>query len=141
MAEYTTNARQSVTNGSNVLFDSTPVPCNRGLVLHREGSGIITLRSSSQNCFTRYKVQFGANIALPETGTAGEISLAIAIDGEPIPTSSMIQTPAAVNEFSNVYAQIFITVPRGCCYTIAVENTSTQTVDVQNANLIVERVA
>lgn len=141
MAEYTTNARQSVTSGSNVLFDSTPVPCNRGLVLHREGSGIITLRSSSQNCFTRYKVQFGANIALPEAGTAGEISLAIAIDGEPIPTSSMIQTPAAVNEFSNVYAQIFITVPRGCCYTIAVENTSTQTVDVQNANLIVERVA
>lgn len=144
MAEYTSNALQTVAAGQNVLFTETPIPCNRGYVLHREGSGILTLRGIVNNCngcFARYKVSFGANIALPEDGTVEAISLALAIDGEPIPTSSMIVTPAAVEEFDNVYASIFITVPRGCCYTIAVENTSTQAIDVQNANLIIERTA
>ena len=144
MAEYTSNALQTVAAGQNVLFTETPIPCNRGYVLHREGSDILTLRGIVNNCngcFARYKVSFGANIALPEGGTVEAISLALAIDGEPIPTSSMIVTPAAVEEFDNVYASIFITVPRGCCYTIAVENTSTQAIDVQNANLIIERTA
>lgn len=144
MAEYTSNALQTVAAGQNVLFTEAPIPCTRGYVIHREGSGILTLRGIVNNCngcFARYKVSFGANIALPTGGTVEAISLALAIDGEPIPTSSMIVTPAAVEEFDNVYASIFITVPRGCCYTIAVENTSTQAIDVQNANLIVERTA
>lgn len=41
----------------------------------------------------------------------------------------------------NVYVAAFIEVPRGCCLTIAAENTSTQAISVANANLIVERVA
>lgn len=144
MAEFTANALQTVGAGQNVLLTETAIPCPRGYVIHREGSGIVTLRgivNNSNNCFARYKVSFGANIGLPADGTAEAISLAIAIDGEPLPTSSAIVTPAAVEEFWNVYVSAFITVPRGCCYTIAVENTSTQPIDVQNANLIVERVA
>lgn len=144
MAEYTSNALQTVGLGQNVLFTESPIPCNRGYVIHREGSGILTLRGIVNNCngcFARYKVSFGANIAIPENGTVGEISLALAIDGEPIPTSSMIVTPAAAEDFWNVYASVFVTVPRGCCYTVAVENTSTQAIDVQNANIIVERTA
>lgn len=144
MAEYTSNALQTVGLGQNVLFTESPIPCNRGYVIHREGSGILTLRGIVNNCngcFARYKVSFGANIAIPEGGTVDEISLALAIDGEPIPTSSMIVTPAAAEDFWNVYASVFVTVPRGCCYTVAVENTSTQTIDVQNANIIVERTA
>lgn len=144
MAEYTSNALQTVNLGQNILFTESPIPCTKGYVLHREGSGILTLRGIVNNCngcFARYKVSFGANIAIPEGGTVEPISLALAIDGEPIPTSSMIVTPAAAEEFWNVYASVFITVPRGCCYTVAVENTSTQTIDVQNANLIVERTA
>jgi len=35
----------------------------------------------------------------------------------------------------------FIEVPRGCCVTVAVKNTSTQAVSIANSNLIVERVA
>jgi hypothetical protein len=89
--------------------------------------------------FARYKVSFGGNIAIPTGGTVDPISLAIAINGEPIPTSSMIVTPAAAGDFWNVYASIYITVPRGCCYTIAIENTSTQAIDVQNVNVIVDR--
>lgn len=144
MAEYTSNAVQTVGAGQNVLFTDAPIPCTKGYVIHREGSGLFTLRGIVNNCngcFARYKVSFGANIAIPTGGTVEPISLALAIDGEPIPTSSVISTPAAVEEYDNVYASIFITVPRGCCYTIAVENTSTQAIDVQNANIIVERTA
>ncbi|MBQ6264878.1 MAG: hypothetical protein IJK60_05455 [Clostridia bacterium] len=144
MPEYTANAVQTVTAGNNVLFTETAVPCNRGYVIHREGAGVITLRGIVNNCcsqFARYKVCFGANIAIAEGGTVEPISLALAIDGEPIPTSSSIVTPAAVGDFWNVYDGIFVTVPRGCCYTIAVENNSEQPIDVQNANIIIERVA
>lgn len=144
MPEYTANAVQTVTTGSNVLFTETAVPCNKGYVIHREGAGVITLRGIVNNCcsqFARYKVYFGANIAIAEGGTVEPISLALAIDGEPIPTSSSVVTPAAVGDFWNVSQAIFVTVPRGCCYTIAVENNSTQDIDVQNANIIIERVA
>lgn len=143
MAELTSNAPQTVGIGQNVLFTETAVPCNKGYVVHREGAGIVTLRGIVNNggCFARYKVSFGCNMAIPTGGTVEAISAAIAIDGEPIPTSSMIVTPAAVEDLWNVYASIFITVPKGCCYTVAVENTSTQAITVQNANLIIERVA
>lgn len=144
MAEFTSNAIQEVAVGQNILFTETAVPCNRGYVLHREGSGIVTLRGIVNNpygCFTRYKIFFGGNIAVPEGGTAGPISVALAIDGEPIPTSSAIVTPAAVDEYWNIAEALYVTVPKGCCYTIAVENTSDQPINVQNANLIVERTA
>ena len=144
MAEFTSNAIQEVAVGQNILFTETAVPCNRGYVLHREGSGIATLRGIVNNpcgCFARYKIFFGGNIAVPEGGTAGPISVALAIDGEPIPTSSAIVTPAAVDEYWNIAEALYVTVPKGCCYTIAVENTSDQPINVQNANLIVERTA
>lgn len=145
MAEYTSNALQTVNAGQNVLFTESPIPCTRGYVIHREGSGILTLRGIVNNCngcFARYKVSFGCNMAGTTELTEGtSLSLALAIDGEPIPTSSIIITPAEGNQFWNVYASVFVTVPRGCCYTVAVENTGTQAVQVQNANIIVERTA
>jgi hypothetical protein len=84
-------------------------------------------------------VTFGGNIALPTGGTVEPISLAIALNGEPLLATTMIVTPAAVEQFSNVFSAVFIDVPRGCCSTVSVRNTSTQAIDVQNANLIVER--
>lgn len=144
MAEYTANAIQNVLVGQNVLFTDVPIPGCRQGIIHREGSGIITLSGRVNNCsgFGRYKISFGANIAIPEGGAASTpLSLALAIDGEPIPTSSVIVTPAAAEQYWNVYASIFIDLPRGCCYTVAVENIGTTAVDVQNANLIIERTA
>ena len=141
MPEYTANAIQTVAVGGNVLFTDTAVPCRLGLVTHREGSGIITLKKRG-NCNASnsvYKVSFGANIAVPTGGTVGAISIAIAVNGEPIPTSSAIVTPAAVEEYFNVYVSIFVDVSDGCCVQLAVENTSDQAINVQNANLIVER--
>ena len=109
--------------------------------MHRNGSGLITVKGITDQCRARFKVTFGGNIAIPADGTVEEISLAISLDGEAIGTTTMIVTPAAVEEFWNVFSAIFIEVPRGCCASIGVRNISTQPIDVQNANLIVERVA
>jgi hypothetical protein len=53
----------------------------------------------------------------------------------------MIITPAAVEQFFNVSADLFIDVPRGCCVSVSVKNISTDAVVVQNANLIITREA
>lgn len=140
MAEYTAALLQTVAAGQNVLFTDTPV-CGSACIVHRDNSGVVTLRGLTNQCRARYKVTFGGNIAIPTGGAVGAISLAIAIQGEPLASATMIQTPAAVEEFANVFAAVYIEVPCGCCSTVAVENTSTQAITVQNANLIVERVA
>lgn len=138
MAEYTNVALQTVAAGQNVLFTETPVPCCRGNVQHREGSGIFRLRGSQGRA--RYRISFGGNIQIPTGGTVGEISIALALEGEPLASATAIVTPAAVEQFFNVYASVFVDVPCGCCATVAVENTSAEAIEVQNANLIVERV-
>ena len=151
MAEYIYNPIQLVQPNQNVLLESS-IPCNRGYVIHRNGSGILTLRGIVNNacgCFARYQVTFNGNIAVPTDGTVGPIAIAIAIDGEPIQTSRAIVTPAAVDEYFNVTSTAIITVPRGCCYTVSVENASfgataadpATAINVQNANLVVSRIA
>lgn len=140
MAEYTANALQLVGLNQNVLFTDSPV-CGNNSIIHRDGSGLITLRGITCQCRARFKVSFGGNIAIPTGGTVEAISLAIAINGEPVQPTNMIVTPAAVEQFFNVFSAIYIDVPAGCCSQISVENTSTQAINVQNANLIVERVA
>lgn len=140
MAEYTANAIQTVAVNQDILFTDDPVRGNNS-IMHREGSGLVTLRGITCQCKARFRIFFGANIAVPEGGTAGAISASIAISGEAIPTSSMIVTPAAVDEYFNVSASLFIDVSAGCCTNISVKNTSDQAINVQNANIIVERVA
>ncbi len=140
MAEYVAVANQSVATNGNVVFTNTAVQ-GSNCIKHREGSGIITLRGITNQCRARFFVEFSANIAVPTGGTAGAISLAIAISGEPVLSSQMISTPAAVEQFNNVSAGIYVDVPAGCCVNIAVENTSNQAIDVANANIIVTREA
>lgn len=151
MAEYIYNPIQLVQPNQNVLLSGS-IPCNKGYVFHREGSGILTLRGAVNNpnaCFARYQVTFNANIAVPEDGTVGPIAVALAIDGEPIQTSRAIVTPAAVDEYFNVTSTAIITVPKCCCMNVAVENVSfgataadaPTAINVQNANLTVTRIA
>lgn len=151
MAEYVYNPIQLVQPNQNVLLMNS-IPCNRGYVYHREGSGILTLRGAVNNpscCFARYQVTFNGNIAVPEDGTVGPIAIALAIDGEPIQTSRAIVTPAAVDEYFNVTSTAIINVPKGCCLNVAVENVSfgataadaPTAINVQNANLVVNRIA
>ena len=152
MAEFTYNPVALVQPNQPVVLNTT-IACNRGYVLHRNESGIVTLRGIVNNpcgCFARYQVTFNCNIAVPEGGTAGPISVSLAIDGEPILTSRAIVTPAAVDEYFNVTSTAIITVPRGCCFNVSVENTSESAtpattpapaINVQNANMTVTRIA
>lgn len=143
MAEYVSNPVQLVEQDQNVLLTDS-IPCNKGYVIHRNGSGILTLRGIVKNpcaTFARYHVAFNGNIAIPTTGTAGEISLALAIDGEAIQTSRARVTPTATDAYFNVTSVANITVPAGCCFTISIENTSDQSINVQNANLTIDRTA
>ena len=138
--ELTAVALQTVEANSNVLCTETPV-CGNCSMLHREGSGIVTLRGITEQCRARFKIFFSGNIGIPTGGTVGPISIAIAIDGEAVASSTMISTPAAVEEFNNVASAVYINVPQGCCMTISVRNTSDEAIEVQNANLIIERIA
>lgn len=140
--EVTANAIQTVQTDSNILFNTTPVG-GCGSILHRDGSGIITLRGlTTTQDRARFRIMFGANVALPaDATTASPISFAIAVNGEPIQTSAMISTPTAVSQYNNIFAALFLDVPAGCCSQIAIQNLSATSVDVQGANLIIERVA
>ena len=140
MMEITANALQTVAANQNVLFTDEVIggSCS---ILHRDGSGLVTLKGVTNQCRARFKVTFGGNIAIPTDGTVEPIQLAISLEGEPVATTTMIVTPAAVENFWNVFSAIFIESPRGCCSSIGVRNISTQAIEVQNANLIVERVA
>ena len=138
--EITANALQTVNENQNVLFTDSVI-CGSCSIMHRGGSGLVSVKGVTDQCRARFKATFGGNIAIPTTGTVGAISLALSLDGEPIGTTTMTVTPAAVEEFWNVFSAIFIEVPRGCCATLGVRNNSDQPIDIQNANLIVERVA
>lgn len=138
--ELTANALQTVEANQNILFTDTAIAGSCS-ILHRAGSGLVTLRGITNQCRARFRVTFGGNVSLPAGGTLGPVSLAIAINGEPVATTTMISTPAALEEFNNVFSSIFLDVPAGCCSQISVKNTTNQSIDVQNANLIVERVA
>ena len=136
--QITANAIQVVEPNQNILFTETPV-CGNRCMSHREGSGLVSLRGLTNQCYARYRVTFSGNIAVPTGGTAEEISVAIAIDGEAVQSTRMRVTPAAADNYFNVSAPVDIPVQRGCCVQASVENLSTQNINVQNANMIIER--
>lgn len=138
--EITANALQTVLANQNVIFTDTAV-CGSNSIIHREGSGLTTLKGLTNQCRARFRIFFSGNIAITTGGTVGPISLAIAIDGEAVDSTTMIVTPAAVENFFNVASAIYLDVPCSCCMQVSVKNTSETSIDVQNANLIIERVA
>lgn len=145
MAEYVYNPIQEVEMNQPILLEDS-IPCNKGYVIHRNGSGILKLRGIVNNqfsCFARYQVTFNANIAVPTGEIPGQIAVAIALSSEPILTSRAMVPGATVNIYDNVTCTAFITVPRGCCENISIENVSPTNIpiNVQNANLVVTRVA
>ena len=145
MAEFTYNDVQTVSYGQIVALN-TAIGCNKGYVIHRNGSGIVTLRGIVNNpCsnFARYRCQVNANIALPTGETVGEIGIALAINGEAVQTSLAVVTPAAVEQYGNVTSFAIIDVPKGCCENISIENASADSQDilVRNANFEVTRIA
>lgn len=140
MAEYIANALQTVEENQNILFTDTTV-CGNGSIIHNDGSGLVTVRGITNQWRARFKVTFGGNIAIPIGGTVEEISVGISVNGETVPVTVMRVTPAAVEEFFNVNRSVYLNIPAGCCMQVGIKNTSTQAIDVQNASLIIERVA
>lgn len=150
MAEYLANAVQNVSLDNPIIF-SASIPCNRGYVYHEDETGILILRGCTNNCFARYQVTFNGNIAVPTDGAITPIAVAITVNGEPRLTSRAIFTPTEVDEYGNVTSTAIITVPKGCCFSVAVRyvdattddpaTVPTPVIEVQNANLVVDRIA
>lgn len=150
MAEYLSNAVQNVSLDNPVLFTDS-IPCNRGYIYHEDGTGIFILKGATPNCFARYQITFNGNIAIPTGGAITPIAIGISVMGEDRPTSRAIFVPAAVDTYGNVTSTALITVPKGCCFSVAVRyvdattdapaTVPTPTIEVQNANLVVTRVA
>ena len=150
MAEYLANALQNVALNGPVLFTAS-IPCTKGCVYHEDETGIFILKGVTNNCFARYQLTFNGNIAIPTGGAVSPIALAIAVNGETRPTSEAIFTPQAVDEFGNVTATCIVTVPKGCCFSASIRYVDatvgdtavdpTPTIEVQNANLVISRIA
>ena len=149
-AEYLANAAQDISLNAPAIFTAS-IPCTRGYVYHEDETGIFILRGiTCGQCFATYQVTFNGNIAIPEGGTVTPIAIAITVNGEPRLTSRAIFTPAAVEDFGNVTSTAIIKVPRGCCFSLSVENipasadpavTPAPVIQMQNANLVINRIA
>lgn len=148
-AEYLANAEQNVSLNAPVIFQAS-IPCTRGYVYHEDETGIFILRGITNQCFATYQVTFNGNITIPEGGTVTPIAVAVTVNGEPRPTSRAIYTPAAVEDYGNVTSTAIIKVPRGCCFSLAVEAvpassdptvTPAPVITVQNANFVINRIA
>lgn len=120
MAEYLTrDVVENVPLNTPITFIDS-IPCNRGNVYH-EGGGIFVLKGKTNNCFARYNVEFTGNISIPEGGAVTPIATAIVVSGESRDGSRSIFTPTTIDEYGNVTSRATIDVPRGCCFTVAVE--------------------
>lgn len=140
MPKFTAISTQTVAENQNVILTDS-IRCNRGNMLHSAGSGQVTLRGNTNQCFARYRASFGGNAAIPADGTVQAINIALSINGEASQSASATLTPAAVSEYGNFYIDDLIDVPRGCCVTLAVKNVTSADVDIRNGNLIIERIA
>lgn len=121
MAEYLTRDAVETVSLNNAIPFIDSIRCNKGCVFHQSGTGIFVLRGKTNNCFARYNVEFTGNIAIPTGGVVTPIATAIVVSGEERTGSRSIFTPAAVDEYGNVTSRAVVDVPKGCCFTVAVE--------------------
>ena len=141
---------QTVEPNADVLFG------NGGYfqgIFHVGGSGLFKLASPNvaginNICPNRgfpianYPVSFHGNIYIPTGGTVEEISLALVQDGVVDASSQMLATPAAVEVAENVGTGIIVSVPWICrCANVALRNTSTQSIVIQNGVLVINNPA
>lgn len=149
MAEFLAPTLQDVSLNNPILFTAS-IRCPKGYVYHEDGTGILILRGVTNNCFARYQLTYNGNVAIPDGGEVTPIGVALTVNGEPRASSLAIYTPQAVSEFGNLTSTAIITVPKGCCFSVAVRyvsgvtdgtTTPTPTIEVANSNLTVARIA
>ena len=137
MAEFTSTIQQ-VAAGQNAILDTDVIKSR--CVSHRTGSGLICVDNSGCDCKpARYKVFVKANISIPTGGTVGPISLGIALNGEIVQSSIATVTPAAVGDEFSVATEEIINAGK-CPVNIAVRNPNTQTIQISDLTVIVERI-
>lgn len=137
MAEFTSTIQQ-VAAGQNAVLDVDVIKSR--CVSHRTGSGLICVDNSGCDCKpARYKVFVKANISIPTGGTVAPISLGIALNGEIVQSSIATVTPAATGDEFSVATEEIINAGK-CPVNIAVRNPNTQTIQVADLVVIVERV-
>ena len=133
MIEAVNTAVQEVAANGTVVFSSTSV--RKGCsVRHRQGSGrFVALQTGV------YKVSFQANVAIPTGGTAGPSSLDVTQDGESLAGSRKVSTPAAVDTYNNISTVVLVEVYRCDNANISIRNTSGVAINVQDANIVIDR--
>ena len=149
-AEYVENALQVVALDNPLVFNSS-IPCTKGYIYHEDGTGIFILKGCTNNCFARYQVTFNGNVAIPTGGAVTPIALVISVNGEGRPTSKAIYPPAPADEYGNLTRTALLPVPKGCCFSVSVRyidatetdaaTVPTPSIEVINANLVIDRVA
>ena len=138
MAEFTGIFVQQVAAGQNAVLDVDVIKSR--CVSHRTGSELICVDNSGCDCKpARYKVFVKANISIPTGGTVGPISLGIALNGEIVQSSIATVTPAATGDEFSVATEEIINAGK-CPVNIAVRNPNTQTIEISNLVVIVERI-
>lgn len=148
--EFVANAVQSVALNSPIVF-TTSIPCRKGYVYFEDETGVLILKGITNNqCFATYRVTYNGNVAVPEGGAVTAVGVALVVNGEPRLTSRAIYQPQAVDEYGNLTSTAIIKVPKGCCFSLSVEYvqatddptvTPTPIINVQNSNLVVDRIA
>lgn len=148
MCEFSAVAQQVVNPGEAIIFTETKASCARGFVRHQDGTGTFNLSGAipyqsgcpcNRSKSAEYLVDFGANIAVPDGETVGEISVAYQIGGATVPATRMRVTPAAVEDMWNVSRAAGVDVWNGCCENFSIINTSTIPILVEEANVIIDR--
>ena len=112
-------------------------------VIHEDLSPNTTLRgivrNNCCNAMAQYEVSFSGNISLPEGGTAGEIQMAISVNGYVRPLTIAAAYPAAEGQFWHVSGDTTIDVPAGCCTDVAVVNATVAATPTTTPQAIVSR--
>lgn len=138
--ELFANDTQTIEANDSVMFQ-TALSAGSSSILWRAGSGIVTLRGLGPQFRARFRVSYHANVALSTGAEVEPIEIAIRVSGETLAPSRAVSTPAAVGEFNSVSATTLVDVPAGCCTQISLANIGTTSIDTENVDLIVERVA
>lgn len=128
---------QDVAVGANIVFTTDRVRTRAcacgGWLQHDEGSGVFTLARPGI-----YKVDFNANVT---AAAAGATTLAIESNGEAVQGTEMDYVVAVVGDYQNVSASTLIVVQPYSSRSVSVANISAAEVTVDDANIIITRIA
>lgn len=130
-------AEQTVAVDGNVIFDTDRVRTRAcacgGWLQHDNGSGVFTLVRPGI-----YKVEFNANVT---SAVVGDTTLAIESNGEVIGGTEMDYVVAVAGDFQNVSASTLVVIQPYSSRSISVANLSADEVTVDDANIIITRIA